>query len=116
MDLNRQCYKAGLENVDFVKETEKTRKQIRQSIEEHGGFIEVHVATPITECEKRDRKGMYAKARMGELKGFTGIDDPYEPPFQPEIRLETINRTPEQNAQLIKDYLIQRGVIQLNSG
>jgi sulfate adenylyltransferase len=58
---------------------QRTRDEIRKSIEQYGGFFEIHVSTPITECEKRDRKGMYAKARAGLLKGFTGVDDPYEP-------------------------------------
>ena len=57
-----------------------TRKSVREMIEPLGGFIEIHVATPIEVCEARDRKGLYAKARAGILKGFTGIDDPYEVP------------------------------------
>jgi len=52
-------------------------------------FIEVHVATPIEECERRDRKGLYAKARRGEVKNFTGVDDPYEAPDSPELRIDT---------------------------
>ena len=54
-------------------------------IESHGEFIEIHVATPLDECERRDRKGLYAKARAGIIKGFTGIDDPYEIPENAEI-------------------------------
>jgi sulfate adenylyltransferase len=68
-------------------------------------FVEVFVDTPIEECEKRDTKGMYAKARRGELKGFTGIDDPYEPPQSPEIKLNTVDRSPETNVDVILDYL-----------
>jgi len=68
-------------------------------------FVEVFVDTPIEECEKRDTKGMYAKARRGELKGFTGIDDPYEPPQNPEIKLETVDRPPETNVDAILEYL-----------
>ena len=90
---------------------EKTRKKIRESIEAHGGFFEVHVSTPITECEKRDRKGMYAKARAGLLKGFTGVDDPYEDPSNPELKINTTNLTPEEAAQEVLLYISQKGFI-----
>ncbi len=90
---------------------EKTRSQIRQSIEENGGFFEVHVSTPISECEKRDRKGMYAKARAGLLKGFTGVDDPYEPPSNPELRINTTDLTPEEAAQEVLLYISEKGFI-----
>jgi sulfate adenylyltransferase len=56
-------------------------------------------------------KGMYAKARRGEIKGFTGIDDPYEPPPSPEISLDTVERTPIENATLILDYLLDKGFV-----
>jgi sulfate adenylyltransferase len=88
-----------------------TRREIRKSIEAHGGFIEVHVATPIEVCEKRDRKGMYAKARAGLLKGFTGVDDPYEVPETPEVSIDTTLCAPDEAAQEILLYLGQRGYI-----
>ena len=90
---------------------EKTRIQIRESIEAHGGFFEVHVSTPITECEKRDRKGMYAKARAGLLKGFTGVDDPYEDPSNPELRIDTTSMTPDEAAQEVLLHISQNGFI-----
>ena len=90
---------------------QKTREEIRSMIEPHGGFIEVHVATPIEECEKRDRKGMYAKARAGLIKGFTGVDDPYEIPKSPEVRIDTSNATPEESARQILLYLSQKGYL-----
>ena len=74
-------------------------------------FIEVYVDTPLEICERRDTKGMYAKARRGELKGFTGIDDPYEPPLRAEITLDTVSRTAEHNAHAILDRLIQSGFV-----
>ncbi|HYN89572.1 MAG TPA: bifunctional sulfate adenylyltransferase/adenylylsulfate kinase [Ardenticatenaceae bacterium] len=74
-------------------------------------FVEVFVDTPLEECERRDIKGMYAKARRGEIKDFTGIDDPYEPPQHPEITVQTVGRTPEQNARLILEHLIQQGFV-----
>ncbi|HKK91432.1 MAG TPA: adenylyl-sulfate kinase, partial [Desulfobacteraceae bacterium] len=88
-----------------------TRSEIRAAIEEHGGFFEVHVSTPISECEKRDRKGMYAKARAGLLKGFTGVDDPYEDPEDPELRIDTTDMTPDEAAQEILLYIGQKGFI-----
>jgi sulfate adenylyltransferase len=88
-----------------------TRHDIRKSIESSGGFIEIHVSTPIEECEKRDRKGMYAKARAGLIRGFTGIDDPYEIPESPEIRIDTTHLSPEEAAQEILLFLGQKGFI-----
>jgi sulfate adenylyltransferase len=78
---------------------QRTRDEIRNAIEQYGGFFEIHVSTPIDECEKRDRKGMYAKARAGLLKGFTGVDDPYETPKSPELRIDTTRITPEEAAR-----------------
>jgi sulfate adenylyltransferase len=90
---------------------ESTRREVRSKIEEYGGFIEVHVSTPIEECEKRDRKGMYAKARAGLIKGFTGVDDPYEEPESPALRINTTDLTPDEAAQEILLYLGQKGYI-----
>jgi sulfate adenylyltransferase len=77
-------------------------------------FVEVFVATPLEECERRDIKGIYAQARRGEIKNFTGISDPYEPPLRPEIRLDTTAATPEQNARLILDFLLRQGLVRLD--
>ena len=74
-------------------------------------FIEIFVDTPLEVCEQRDIKGLYAKARRGDLKGFTGIDDPYEEPLNPEIRLNTTGDFPEDNAHQIIDYLADRGFL-----
>jgi len=76
-------------------------------------FVEVFVDTPVEICEARDVKGFYAKARSGAIKGFTGIDDPYEPPDHPEITLDTVDNTPGDNANLIIDHLIQQGFIRI---
>lgn len=88
-----------------------TRREIRAAIELHGGFIEVHVATPLEECERRDRKGMYAKAKAGLIKGFTGVDDPYEIPEAPELRIDTTALAPDEAAQEILLFLGRRGFI-----
>ena len=74
-------------------------------------FIEVFVDTPLDVCEERDVKGMYAMARRGEIKNFTGIDDPYESPPNPEVTLDTVNQTPEGNARIGLEYLQREGYI-----
>ncbi len=86
------------------------RNECRSMVGE-GCFIEVFVDTPIAVCEERDVKGLYSKARRGELKGFTGVDDPYEAPVDPEIVLDTVRQTPEQNARRIIAFLEQRGFL-----
>ena len=75
-------------------------------------FVEIFVATPLDVCERRDAKGMYEKARRGAIKKFTGIDDPYEVPLNPELILDTINSSAIENARLIIDFLIVRDFIQ----
>ena len=85
---------------------QSTRSEVRNAVgADH--FILVFVDTPLEVCEQRDVKGLYAKARRGELKGFTGIDDPYEAPIDPEITLVSDGRTPVENAHRISLYLIQ---------
>lgn len=74
-------------------------------------FIEVYVDTPIEICEERDSKGLYAKARRGEIAAFTGVSDPYEAPPRPELVLTTIDRTPEANAELVIGELRGRGLL-----
>jgi sulfate adenylyltransferase len=88
-----------------------TRKIVREMIEPLGGFIEIHVATPLEVCEQRDRKGLYAKARAGILKQFTGISDPYEVPENPEMRLDTVELTPDMSAHRIIVKLESLGFI-----
>ena len=88
-----------------------TRRLVRDLIEPLGGFLEVHVATPLEVCESRDRKGLYAKARAGLIKGFTGIDDPYEDPDDPEMRIDTTNLTPDLAAHRIVIKLESMGFI-----
>jgi len=78
-----------------------TRREVREMIAPLGGFIEVHVATPLETCEARDRKGLYAKARSGILKEFTGISDPYEAPEHPELVIDTRDCSPGEAAQRI---------------
>lgn len=83
-----------------------TRNDVRNMVGAER-FVEVFVNTPLEVCEQRDTKGIYAKARRGEIKAFTGIDDPYESPEHAEITLDTVGYTPEENARAIIDYLVK---------
>jgi sulfate adenylyltransferase len=85
------------------------RNDCRRMIGEN--FIEIFVDTPLEVCIERDNKGFYSQSQRGDLQGLTGIDDPYEPPLNPEMVLDTISHTPEQNAHRIVDYLIQAGLL-----
>jgi adenylylsulfate kinase len=76
-----------------------------------GRFIEAYVKASVEECERRDVKGLYAKARSGEIKEFTGVSDPYEPPESPELVIDTETQSPEESAQQILTYLEESGLI-----
>jgi sulfate adenylyltransferase len=90
---------------------DSVRKQVREMIAPHGGFILVHVATPVDTCEQRDRKGLYAKARAGIIKEFTGISDPYETPTDAEVTINTADLSPEEAAQEIILHLEREGFV-----
>jgi sulfate adenylyltransferase len=79
-------------------------------------FIEIFVDTPIEVCVQRDVKGLYAKAKRGEMKGFTGVDDAYEPPLTPELRINAADMTPEESAAMIVDILAQKGFLEMWQG
>ncbi|RLG89938.1 MAG: adenylyl-sulfate kinase [Thermoprotei archaeon] len=89
----------------FVSPYRDVRKMIREIISEEAPFIEVYVKCPLEECIKRDPKGLYKKALRGEIKHFTGISDPYEEPLNPEITVDTVNNSVEENASTIINYL-----------
>ncbi|MCP4041845.1 MAG: adenylyl-sulfate kinase, partial [Gammaproteobacteria bacterium] len=89
----------------------ETRRAVRELIEQHGAFIEIHVSTPLEVCEARDRKGLYAKARKGIIPEFTGISDPYEVPAAPELDIDTSQLSPAQSAQEVLLYLFKEGYI-----
>lgn len=88
-----------------------TRRQVREMVTAQGGFIEIYVSTPLEVCEERDRKGLYAKARAGVLKEFTGISDPYEIPDDAEIVIDTRKYSPLQATQVILDKLTAAGYL-----
>jgi sulfate adenylyltransferase len=89
---------------------------VRALIEPVGGFVLVHVSTPLEVCEQRDRKGLYAKARAGIVKEFTGISDPYEAPQKADVVLNTADLSPEEAAQEIILHLEQQGFIGVGAG
>ncbi len=90
---------------------DRTRRDVRAMVEPVGGFLLVHVATPLAVCEARDRKGLYAKARAGVVKEFTGISDPYEPPADAEVKLDTTELTPAEAAQEVLVRLEREGYV-----
>lgn len=87
------------------------RKDVRSMVEPAGGFMLVHVDTPLEVCEQRDRKGLYAKARVGIIKEFTGISDPYEVPADTNVTVDTTAINPEEAAQQIVLYLERAGYV-----
>jgi len=104
---------AGLITMtSFISPYRKDRDRCR-ALHVEGGlpFIEVHVATPIETCETRDPKGLYKQARAGQLKGFTGVDDPYEAPLNPELTLDLTATSPQQATIVLLEYLAGRGLL-----
>jgi adenylyl-sulfate kinase len=90
---------------------EETRRRARSLVEEWGTFVEVHVSASVDECARRDVNGLYAKAFAGEIKGFTGVDDPYEAPVSPDLVLDTEEHDPEESARLVVDRLAELGLV-----
>ncbi len=90
---------------------ESSRNEASELVEKYGGFINVFVSTPLEICEQRDRKGLYAKARAGLIKGVTGVDDPYEAPESPDIDIDTTEITPDEGVETILQYLRARGYL-----
>lgn len=97
--------------VSAISPYEEARQRARRAVEQHGTFVEVYVATSLEECERRDPKGLYAKAHTGEIKEFTGVSDPYEEPSNPELRLQTEDRTPEESAAAVMAKLEELGLL-----
>ena len=98
----------------FVSPYRHDRQAVRRWVEEQGApgdFVEVFVDAPLAVCESRDPKGLYKKARAGEIKGFTGIDDPYEPPEHPELVLKSAEHSPLELAEQVTEFLRRTGKI-----
>jgi adenylylsulfate kinase len=96
----------------FISPYRIDRDRVRNNMKP-GDFIEVFVDTPIEVCESRDPKGLYKKARAGEIKGFTGIDDPYEAPHSPELILSAAEKTPDQLADEVINHLVENGICKI---
>ena len=111
---------AGLVTLTaFVSPYRADRDRVRQVVEEGGtggGFVEIFVDAPLEVCETRDPKGLYKQARAGKIKGFTGIDDPYEPPLNPELVLKAGAETPDRLAATVIGYLQSQGILPGNDG
>ena len=90
---------------------QETRRKARADVEQWGTFVEIHLATSVEECARRDVKGLYEKAFAGEIKGFTGVDDPYEEPLNPELRIDTEEHEPEESARIILAKLEELGLV-----
>jgi adenylylsulfate kinase len=101
--------------TSFISPYRKDRDTVRALHVEAGlPFIEIHLNTPIETCEQRDPKGLYKKARAGQLKGFTGIDDPYEPPLNPELTLDATNTSPQEATVRLLTFLDQKGIVSVS--
>jgi adenylylsulfate kinase len=99
--------------TSFISPYRKDRDLVRALHSEAGlAFVEIYLNTPIETCEQRDPKGLYKKARAGQLKGFTGIDDPYEAPLKAELMLDATNVSPQEATLQLLTYLEQKGIIQ----
>ncbi|NMC49432.1 MAG: adenylyl-sulfate kinase [Desulfovibrio sp.] len=94
----------------------ESRLKAREIVSQWGPFIEIYVSTPLAVCEQRDRKGLYAKARAGILRGVTGVDDPYLPPENPELAIDTSACTPREAALAVLRYLEGRGLVRKAAG
>lgn len=92
------------------------RREFRDTVEAAGGFVEVFVSTPLATCEARDPKGLYAQARAGLIAGFTGIDDPYEPPANPDVEIDTTGLVPERAVRRIAAALHRMGYLRDDPG
>jgi adenylyl-sulfate kinase len=97
--------------VSAISPYEEARRKARALVEAEGVFVEIHVATPVEECERRDVKGLYAQARAGEIPEFTGVSDPYEEPAAPELRLDTTQLAPEESMKLVLAKLEELGCL-----
>ena|SRR3712207_3586012 len=97
--------------VAAISPYEETREAARGMIEEHGRFVEVYVKASVEECARRDTKGLYAKAFAGEIKGFTGVDDPYEEPTSPDLVVNTEALLPHDSARLVVAKLEELGLV-----
>lgn len=111
-EVSKLMVEAGLFTLSaFISPYREDRDEVRELVED-GEFIEVFVNASVETCESRDPKGLYKKARAGEIKGFTGIDAPYEEPKNPEVTIDTDKLSLEESVQAIVDYLNEKGYLE----
>jgi len=116
MEVARLFVDAGLVVIVAFISPYRAERDLARSRFEPDEFVEIHIDAPLEECERRDPKGLYAKARRGELVNFTGIDSDYEPPEAPEIRLDTVAKSPDECVDLIRLYLDSKALHQTAGG
>jgi bifunctional enzyme CysN/CysC len=110
-EVSKLMVSAGLITISSFISPFRSERQMARDLLEDGEFVEIFVDTPLEVAEARDRKGLYAKARAGEIKNFTGIDSPYEPPQNPEIHIKTEDKDAETTADEIVAWLEERGYL-----
>lgn len=108
---SRIARQGGVPICAAISPYEETRRKAREMAEQFGPFVEVYVKASVDECARRDVNGLYAKAFAGEIKGFTGVDDPYEEPSAPEIVVDTEAQSPEESAQIVVARLEEMGLV-----
>jgi sulfate adenylyltransferase len=108
---NEICKNGGVAICASIAPYRATRREIRGLIEQQGVFVEIYLSTPLAVCEERDPKGLYFKARAGEILQFTGVSDPYELPERAELVIDTSKATPIESCGQILNYLIGRGLV-----
>ncbi|MEM1261559.1 MAG: sulfate adenylyltransferase subunit CysN [Pseudomonadota bacterium] len=114
-EVSRLMVDAGLITlVSFISPFRSERRMARALFDD-GEFLEIHVDTPLAVAEERDVKGLYAKARRGELKNFTGIDSPYEPPTEPDVSIDTVDQSADEAAEQLLTELTARGMLAIDS-
>lgn len=101
----------GIAICSLIAPYESDRAEMRRRVSRWGGFVEIYLSTPLAECVRRDPKGLYARARAGELRHMTGIDDPYEPPPRPELELNGAELSVAETVAAVTGYLLKAGLL-----
>ena len=105
------CRHRGIAICALIAPYAVDRDEMRKLVTTYGAFIEIYLSTPLAICERRDPKGLYARARAGQLKYVTGIDDPYEPPVEPELQFNGAAASPGEMVRAVTAYLVARGLL-----
>lgn len=105
------CRHGGIAICALIAPYAADRAEMRDQVSRFSNFIEIYLSTPLAVCEQRDPKGLYARARAGQLLHMTGVDDPYEPPRTPEVELNTAELSVDQTVDAVTDYLVRHGLL-----